>query len=170
MEFRVNEGSWQAVNNDWAPVHVFASLPVGTIVEYRYAAHGVVPASQIHSITIKSSDINQGTPGDDGDISINHAPVINNQMENQNIILGSGATGQDIEWSQESRAFTDSDGDTLTYTVTASNGAIVNVYIEDGSTVMFEALALGTTIITLTADDGNGGTTDMSFQVTVSDY
>ena len=60
--------------------------------------------------------------------------------------------------------FEDPDGDALTYRATSSDPGNVSVAVS-GNTLTVTVVANGTSTITVTADDGKGGTTDTSFTV-----
>ena len=62
--------------------------------------------------------------------------------------------------------FSDADGDALTYTASSSNTAIGTVSVS-GSILTLSAVSMGSTTITVTANDGKGGTTPTSFVLTV---
>lgn len=62
-----------------------------------------------------------------------------------------------------SEVFNDEDGDTLTFTVRSSDSRIAEFEV-DGHMVTVIPYGMGSAIITITADDGNGGTAEASFQ------
>ena len=62
--------------------------------------------------------------------------------------------------------FTDPEGDALTYAATSSDGGVLAVDV-DGDRVSYEALKAGSAEVTVTADDGHGGTAAQKFGVTV---
>ncbi len=67
-----------------------------------------------------------------------------------------------------SGVFSDADGDSLTVTAASSNEAVATVSVSsDHSGLTVSAQARGTATITVNADDGNGGTADDAFTVTV---
>ena len=68
-----------------------------------------------------------------------------------------------------STAFEDPDGDTLTYTVESDRPNIVAVTIIDGVVTIVTGSNRGTADITVTADDGKGGTDSVTFTVTVTE-
>ncbi|MNJ40071.1 hypothetical protein D3C77_349560 [compost metagenome] len=61
-----------------------------------------------------------------------------------------------------SEVFYDADGDTLTFTVNSSNSNIAKVEAE-GAIITVFPYGMGSTIITITADDGSGGIAEASF-------
>ncbi|MDE0073576.1 MAG: cadherin domain-containing protein, partial [Gammaproteobacteria bacterium] len=62
--------------------------------------------------------------------------------------------------------FSDPDGDPLTYTVKSSNANRVSVSVQ-GSEVTYTGESVGSATVTITADDGRGGTAEQKFRVTV---
>ena len=68
-----------------------------------------------------------------------------------------------------STAFEDADGDTLTYTVESDNPAAVAVTIIDGMVTIVAGANRGMANITVTANDGKGGTASVTFTVTVTE-
>jgi hypothetical protein len=63
--------------------------------------------------------------------------------------------------------FTDADQDALIYTVTVADATIADVSIS-GSTLTLSSKKAGTTTITITANDGSGGTISTTFTVNIS--
>ncbi|OQY04262.1 MAG: hypothetical protein B6I20_03430 [Bacteroidetes bacterium 4572_117] len=94
--------------------------------------------------------------------SANNAPTVANEIADVTIDEGFGTSAVDI-----STTFADADGDALTYTVASSNAAVVTAAIA-GTTLTLTEVGNGTSNVTVTADDGNGGTVDDIFVVTVS--
>ena len=68
-----------------------------------------------------------------------------------------------------SPAFEDPDGDTLTYTVVSDNPNVVGVTIIEGVLTIVTGSNRGIANITVTANDGNGGTASVTFTVTVTE-
>ncbi|CAG7636979.1 hypothetical protein PAESOLCIP111_03803 [Paenibacillus solanacearum] len=93
---------------------------------------------------------------------VNHAPTVANPVSNQTTIVGAVIPAIDL-----SPIFTDNDGDPLTFSATSSDTQKVtaNVY---GNSLTLTPLAIGTSTINVTADDGRGGTKSTSFMVTVN--
>ncbi len=104
---------------------------------------GVVPAPQ------------QGTP--------NQAPTVSAAIADATIVNESGSHEVSL-----SGVFDDADGDSLSLTAASSVGAVADVSVAaDYSTLTVTARSRGAAIATVTADDGNGGTVDDTFTVTV---
>ncbi len=78
------------------------------------------------------------------------------------LILSKGDTGS----VRVSAHFSDAESDPLTYKASSSNVGVLSVKVA-GEHVSYEALKVGTSRVTVTADDGHGGTTNQEFGVTV---
>ncbi|SHK60066.1 Por secretion system C-terminal sorting domain-containing protein [Reichenbachiella agariperforans] len=76
--------------------------------------------------------------------------------------------GFDLSTRDLSGAFTDVDGDNIILTVSSSDEMIVTAAIDEDGILTVSEVGLGTAVITVTADDGNGGTTDATFNFTVN--
>ncbi|WP_367398224.1 cohesin domain-containing protein [Paenibacillus sp. MSJ-34] len=92
----------------------------------------------------------------------NIAPVVKEEIADRTIALGSGNVAIDI-----SGTFHDEDGDALTYAAASSDETKIAVSVE-GEAVVLRPVAAGRAIITVTADDGGGGTASAEFQATVT--
>ena len=103
------------------------------------------------------------------DVMANSAPTftpgaIARQRVEANTTLPRNVGNRNVDVSG---AFNDPDGDTLTYTAKSSS-AVVQVIGVTGDTVVLRGLGtVGTARITVTADDGRGGTVEGSFEVAV---
>ena len=96
-------------------------------------------------------------------IPVNAPPMVVNEIENVNYAVGFGSAS--IELSQ---VFADEDDDLLAYTVTVGNTAIVTAAISEMILTITE-VGEGSTLVTVTADDGQGGIVSDAFYVTVGD-
>ncbi|MXW68027.1 MAG: hypothetical protein F4Z72_13635, partial [Gemmatimonadales bacterium] len=65
-----------------------------------------------------------------------------------------------------SSVFSDPDGDSLAYRASSSDGNVVHVAVR-GSRVGVNGLKRGEATVTVTAEDGHGGTVEQAFEVTV---
>ena len=93
----------------------------------------------------------------------NRAPTVSGAMADVTITSESGTRQASL-----SGVFDDADGDSLTISAASSNDAVATVTVaSDGTTLTVSAQSRGTATITATADDGNGGTVEDSFTVTV---
>ncbi len=122
------------------------------------------------TVTVQDSDGNQvsdqfdvtvGTPQQDP--PPNQAPTVANALADETIVNESGTRQVSM-----SGTFSDADNDSLTVTAASGDEAVATVSVaSDYSSLMVSAQARGTAIITVTADDGNGGTVSDSFTVMV---
>ena len=103
----------------------------------------------------QSQQQQEGTP--------NRAPVVSAAIADATIVRQSGT------WMvSPSGVFDDPDGDSLTITAASSDGTIATVSVATGgSSLTVSAQARGTATVTVAADDGNGGTVEDAFTVTV---
>ena len=93
----------------------------------------------------------------------NQAPAVSASIGDATIVSASGTKQVSL-----SGVFSDADNDALTVTAASSDEAVGTVSVaSDGSSLTVTAKSRGSATITLTADDGNGGTVDDSFIVTV---
>ncbi|MEW9698584.1 phospholipase D-like domain-containing protein [Paenibacillus sp. SI8] len=92
----------------------------------------------------------------------NKAPVVVNPIANQTATVGGGNVVVDA-----TNTFSDPDGDALTLTATSSNTGIATVSVA-GKIFTISPVAAGTATITVTANDGRGGTASNNFTVTAN--
>ena len=93
----------------------------------------------------------------------NNAPTVSRAIADATIVNESGTRQLSL-----TGVFTDADSDTLTVTAGSSDETKATVSVAPGySSLTLSARARGTASITVTADDGNGGTVSDSFRVTV---
>ncbi len=93
---------------------------------------------------------------------VNHTPIVVNPINDLNLTQGFANYSIDI-----SNVFSDADDDILSYSVTSSNTAVVGATLS-GTSLNINEIGLGSSNITLTANDGNGGTASDIFLVSVS--
>jgi VCBS repeat-containing protein len=117
------------------------------------------------TVTVTANDGNGGTVSDTFDIVIgntNDAPTVANAIADQVAIEDSA-----FSFTFAANTFDDVDGDTLTYTSDASGWLSF-----DAATRTFSGTPLnadvGTTTVTVTANDGNGGTVSDTFDIVIS--
>lgn len=87
---------------------------------------------------------------------VNNPPSVNKPVENQVSNINQQLV---IDISE---TFTDEDGDTLVYSVSSSREDIATAVVENEELII-DPVSKGRTEITLTADDGRGGTAEDSF-------
>ena len=117
--------------------------------------------------TDTSSDTD--TPSDPDVIQIilrpptNAAPTVGGAISDTFILNESGSRQVSL-----SGVFNDTDGDDLTVTAKSSDATVATVSVaKDYSSLTVSAQNRGTATVTVTADDGNGGTVEDTFKVTV---
>lgn len=116
------------------------------------------------TITLRAMDGNGGMVGDEFEVvvnAVNGAPTVVNALSDTNLDQGFETEGIDI-----SAVFTDPDQDALTYEVSSSEEAVATVTVSE-TMITIKEVAVGTTTVTLTASDGNGGSVSDMFDVTI---
>ncbi len=114
------------------------------------------------TITVTADD-GRGTASDLFTVTValsNEAPEVATPLSDQTL---------DVDQTQQvdiSATFTDADGDALTYTAVSADTSVVTVAIT-GATLTLTGTSAGDTTVTVTADDGRGGTVSDRFAVTV---
>ena len=84
-------------------------------------------------------------------------------IADQSLVVGGAQFVLDL-----TTAFSDADGDTLTFMAESNNEAAATVAIQGTSILTVTAVAAGASTIIVTADDGNGGVVQTTFTVTVT--
>ncbi|MDO7907697.1 S-layer homology domain-containing protein [Paenibacillus sp. JX-17] len=92
----------------------------------------------------------------------NHVPTVKNELPAVNAEVTDGAQNINL-----SNVFKDEDGDALTYTAVSSAAGVAAVSV-NGSELTLTPVNAGTATITVTADDGKGGTQSAHFTFTVT--
>ncbi|MMZ53804.1 Endoglucanase precursor [compost metagenome] len=122
------------------------------------------------TITVTADDGNGGTVDTQFNVTItpmipeavNHAPIVETSISNVTTGVADG-----IKTVSLAGVFADEDSDALTYTATSTDTGVVIVAV-NGSDLKIKPVNAGTTTITVTADDGKGGTVDTQFNVTIT--
>ncbi|MEB4784294.1 S-layer homology domain-containing protein [Paenibacillus jamilae] len=122
------------------------------------------------AITVTANDGNGGTVDTQFNVTItpvipeavNHAPTVEASISN---VTTGAADG--IKTVSLAGVFADEDSDALTFTATSTNVGVTTVAV-NGSDLKITPVNAGTATITVTADDGNGGTVDTQFNVTIT--
>ncbi|HEY0741175.1 MAG TPA: choice-of-anchor D domain-containing protein [Chryseosolibacter sp.] len=113
-------------------------------------------------VSIRAEDPNGNVTYADFNFRVNDIPNVVTPIDNIGIAYGFGSTTVEA-----STVFVDNDEqDALTLTVTSSDPSVVTTTIADGIINITEG-SVGSTTITLTANDGVGGIASESFVVTV---
>ena len=103
-----------------------------------------------------------GDNGGGGDDAINASPEVTGSLDDITLTEGFESVTVDL-----SNVFTDSDEDELQYSASSNATNVVTANVS-GNTLTIEEGSTGTADITVTANDGNGGSADDSFNVTVA--
>lgn len=119
------------------------------------------------NITVTANDGNEGSVSDTFvfeviDPSANTAPTVVNAIADQLVQVGFTSTTLDL-----SSVFADADEDGLTFSAASSSESVVTVSV-DGNTLTITEIGTGNSNITVTANDGNEGTVDDVFAITVN--
>jgi hypothetical protein len=93
----------------------------------------------------------------------NNAPTVANALANQSKTQGYSSFTVPL-----SGVFTDADGDPLTYSATSSNTGIATVSVSGATLTVNEVAGTGSVTITVTANDGKGGTVSNNFALSVN--
>ncbi|KKD52728.1 MULTISPECIES: S-layer homology domain-containing protein [Paenibacillus] len=120
-------------------------------------------------VTVTANDSKGGTINGQFNVTItpvipeavNHAPTVETSISNVTTGVADG-----IKTVSLADVFADEDSDALTFTATSTNAGVATVAV-NGSDLKITPVNAGTTTITVTADDGNGGTVDTQFNVTI---
>ncbi|QDY82421.1 RTX toxin [Paenibacillus polymyxa] len=94
--------------------------------------------------------------------AVNHAPTVNTSISS---VTTGAADG--VKTVSLAGVFADEDSDALTYTATSTDAVVATVSVT-GSDLKITPMNAGTTTITVTANDGKGGTVDTQFSVTIT--
>ncbi len=111
------------------------------------------------NVTVTANDGNGATVSDVFSVTVNAAPVVSNAIPDQELIKGFGASTLNL-----ANVFSDPNGDALTLTVAVANPDVIKASIS-GTTLTFTETGVGKTTITVTANDGKGGTVADDFSV-----
>ena len=97
--------------------------------------------------------------------TVEHANRAPEALPVADMVVGEGASSEVVTFAN---CFTDPDGDAMTYTVSYSAEGIVKGFLAEGS-VIFYGVAQGEVMVTITATDTYGASTDNTFKIQVSD-
>ncbi|POZ54303.1 hypothetical protein LYSIN_04174 [Lysinibacillus sphaericus] len=118
------------------------------------------------TITLTTTDGNGGTISTNFTVTVtaassNHAPIVAKTIKDQR------GNENGVIWNIElNDVFTDEDQDALTLSVNSSNEAVAAVTL-NGTTLSLQPKAIGSSTITVTAKDGNGGQVSTTFIVAI---
>ncbi|WP_420317500.1 DUF5018 domain-containing protein [Ekhidna sp.] len=117
------------------------------------------------TITVTTNDGNGGSVSDEFILSINNvndAPVVVNAIADQTLDEGFASIELDL-----SATFSDEDGDDLTLSVASSDETVSTASLS-GTILTLTEVGIGSTTITVTANDGNGGSVSNEFILSVN--
>ena len=118
------------------------------------------------TITVTARDSDGNTVSDAFDVTVikvNNPPTVASAIADATIVNQSGTHQRSL-----SGVFTDADSDNLAITAESSSTSVATASVSaDYATLTVSAQSRGTANITVTADDGNGGSVEDTFTVTV---
>ena len=125
---------------------------------------GVAEGTATITVTARDSDGNSVSDAFDVTVvKVNSAPTVASAIDDVTIVNESGTSEVSL-----SGVFTDADSDSLTVTTSSSDEKVATVSVStDQAALTVTAKKRGTATITVTAKDGNGGSVEDSFTVTV---
>ncbi|PWK14903.1 S-layer homology domain-containing protein [Tumebacillus permanentifrigoris] len=94
---------------------------------------------------------------------VNHAPTVQNVITPVTVTVGDNSQSVSL-----ANVFTDADADMLTLDAVSSATDVATVSV-DGNDLAITPLQAGTTTITVSANDGNGGVVQTTFTITVEE-
>ncbi|WP_446936827.1 RTX toxin [Lysinibacillus fusiformis] len=160
-------GIFSDADNDVLTVNVSSSDESIATVQINAQTITVLPiAAGVSTITVQADD------GKGGQVStsflvtvttptVNHSPKVAKTISNQRATMGGDSWNVLVD-----DIFSDDDNDPLTLTVSSSNRGVVTASL-NGTSLKITQHSLGTSIITITADDGKGGQVSTSFIASV---
>jgi len=154
-------------NNDVLTIEVNSSNETVATAQISGQIITILPlAVGLNTITVQADDGKGGKVSTSFTVTIdnptvNNSPVVAQTVRNQRATIGG------IPWSIDvGNIFSDADNDSLTLAVSSSNSGVATASL-NGTTLNMTQKAIGTSIITITADDGKGGLESTSFIFTV---
>ncbi|OCX57358.1 RTX toxin [Lysinibacillus sp. AR18-8] len=154
-------------NNDVLTIEVNSSNETVATAQISGQIITILPlAVGLNTITVQADDGKGGKVSTSFTVTIdnptvNNSPVVAQTVRNQRATIGG------IPWSIDvGNVFSDADNDSLTLAVSSSNSGVATASL-NGTTLNMTQKAIGTSIITITADDGKGGLESTSFIFTV---
>lgn len=117
-------------------------------------------------VQVTTTDGRGGMISDSFEVEVaagNSNPTVANELADLTYSVGFGSDDLDI-----AQVFDDPDGDDLTYSVVSEDESVVTITVDNAMLTITE-VGVGSTAISVTADDGNSGTVSESFMVTVSE-
>ena len=137
------------------------------------AFSGTPPSASMVAIKVTASDGNGGSVSDTFDIVVsdtfntaNNPPTVATAIQNQ-----TATAGTEFRYTVSSSAFTDADGDALTYTAAKGDGNALPGWLSFAtSSRAFSGtpLSADTVAVKVTASDSSGGSVSDTFNIVVS--
>ncbi|MGD1960906.1 MAG: choice-of-anchor Q domain-containing protein [Fulvivirga sp.] len=117
------------------------------------------------TITVTANDGNGGIVTDVFEVNVgtNALPVVADAFSD--LTLKSGFIIEDVDMTN---TFSDADNDSLSFSVQVTDESVVTAAFTSPSNLRVTEVGLGETTITVTADDGNGGSVTDAFEVVVN--
>ncbi|MFJ7650126.1 RTX toxin [Lysinibacillus sp. NPDC097279] len=160
-------GIFSDADNDILTINVNSSDESIATAQINGQTITVLPiAAGVSTITVHADDGKGGQVSTSFIVTVsnptfNHAPMVAKTISNQRATIG--GKPWDIIVSD---VFTDEDNDSLTLSVSSSNSGVATASL-NGSSLKITQNALGTSVITISADDGKGGLVSTSFLFSV---
>ena len=148
-----DEDDTMAVRTDWTdPDH----LPEGESRMYRVSAKNSAGTSATSTIGFLGYHVADGH-------THNNAPTTVGTIPDTTVMVGYVNTSA----MAASSYFSDADGDTLDITASSSDATVATAMVDSNGKIAVTGVAVGSTTVTVTADDGSGGMVSQKFMVTV---
>ena len=119
-------------------------------------------AAGMATITVTATDSGGMSTMQDIMVKVNAGPMAGEDIADQMITVGDDPL-------EVATAFTDANGDMLTYMASSSNDMVATAMVDDMGMVMITAVGAGMATITVTATDPHGMSAMQDIMVTVSD-
>ncbi|MFB9330919.1 Ig-like domain-containing protein [Paenibacillus aurantiacus] len=116
------------------------------------------------SVTVTAKDGKGGTASQTFTVNVNHGPKLDRSPGVQETMVGQGDVFVELDGM-----FSDVDGDPLTYEVQSASAAVATAELVSNNRVRLSPVSGGVTTVTVTANDGRGGTTSGTFDVRVNE-
>ncbi len=123
----------------------------------------------VTNVTVTAADGRDGEASDTFTVTVIEAGAGMNQAPD--VVMPLADQELEVDETRQldvSGAFTDADGDALTYAAVSADESVVTVAVS-GDTLTLTGIAVGTARVTVTASDGRGGSAEDTFMVTVVD-
>ena len=130
-------------------------------LEHPHASNRDTPALRLRSAIVAVAALLAAACGDgETDPEPNRSPVASETISAQTVAVGESVT------VNVASAFSDQDGDALTYAATSSAPGVASVAVS-GADVTVTGVSAGTASVTVTASDPDGLSAEQAFEVTV---